>query len=885
MEPTRWRPIRDVLGTGALTGAFAGLAVGAIDAVWSWAPAAQFVPHLSARLRFVAYVALSHAACGLAIGALAALVLVALSRATRLGDLLRFAFADHRERRAKDPRVTVVGLSVVLAGVPTVVATLWIAYRAIVPFVANRHVVWPVVVVAMAAALAAVAIAVPIAFLLARAIEFGLAALAPRVRAVSSVWAPFVALGALAAASLLAWASRDWDTAKLVGARAPIVVALGALLAIPLHERARRTVERAARLRAWIRRAAWSAAIVVLALVTLVAGSSPQVVKATIAYTGLGGPLSRSLRVAIDFDRDGYSPILGGGDCDDFDARVHPGVPEIPDDGIDQNCIGGDAHYEPPKPPEFYPVPAGVPKDFNVLLVTIDTTRADHLGAYGYARDTSPNLDRLAKSGTLFVNGWAHAPSTRYSMPAILTGRLPLDVYYENAPGGWPGVSATKGVALADELKKLGFKTGAFTNYEYFERYRHFDRGFDEYDNANAALHVQTGPEGPAHTRGSSSKQQTDKALAFVAAHEKERWFLWVHYYDPHYEYERHAEKSFGDTPIDLYDGEIYFTDLHIGRLLDDLRARGLYDKTVVVVTGDHGEGFGEHGVSLHGYHLYAAQTKVPFIVRVPGIAPRRATTPAGHVDIVPTLVNLAGGAPSPEMMGRSLVPILTGPDDDARVVFQQLSYEGNHEMRAGAGATCHVIYNISPDTSWEIYDVAGDPLETEDLADDSGACRATRDSFERWYDRSTVPPGAAEALLHSRPPIARPLDVDFGDAVRLLAVDAPTQVKTAATAVDVTWTFEARGETPPGWKLFVHAESPNKQMANSDHAPPRAFEWWNAGDVIRYTTSVALPRGGPGRYTIWVGMFRGNARAPVTSPHLRVDNDAVAAATIEVVQ
>ncbi len=161
-----------------------------------------------------------------------------------------------------------------------------------------------------------------------------------------------------------------------------------------------------------------------LLLLVLVTGGSAAVIKAASAYTGLGGPIARTVRVAFDWDRDGYSRFLGGGDCDDGDPTVHPGAPEQPGDGVDQNCVGGD-----PDPKRgasdvgFAPVPAGVPTDFNVILITIDTTRADHLGAYGYSRPTSPNLDALAAAGTVFEDSWAHAPSTRYSIPAILTGQ------------------------------------------------------------------------------------------------------------------------------------------------------------------------------------------------------------------------------------------------------------------------------------------------------------------------------------------------------------------------------------------------------------------------------------------------------------------------------
>ncbi|MEO7729751.1 MAG: sulfatase-like hydrolase/transferase, partial [Kofleriaceae bacterium] len=416
--------------------------------------------------------------------------------------------------------------------------------------------------------------------------------------------------------------------------------------------------------------------------------------------------------------------------------------------------------------------------------------------------------------------------------------------------------------------------------------------GVAEYDNEDARLHAGVAGAGPEQTRGSSSKEQTDKAIAFVGRHAAQRWALWVHYYDPHYAYEPHAEvPSFGNDRMALYDGEIAFTDLHIGRLLDDLRARGLYDKTVIVVTGDHGEGFGEHGIELHGYHLYAAQTKVPLIIRVPGLAPRRAATPAGHADILPTLVDLAGGAATADMMGRSLVDVLAGADP-ARTVFQQLSYENNHEMRAGVDARCHVIYNVSPDTSWEVYRVDRDPLETRDLAGDDDACAETRRAVEQWYDAQQVPAGAAEALLPGKPAITAPLDAELGDEVHLLAVEAANAAPDPAIGgrirpgdtVALTWTFEARGRIAPGWRMFVHVEGPNKLFFNGDHRPPRPFEWWRAGQYIRYTTTVVIPRtAAPGRYLVWAGMFEGNRRAKARAPRAKIVDDAVAATELEV--
>ena len=877
MQATRRRPPGDVLATGAVAGLVAGFATGLIDAIWSWAPAEQFVQGLG-RLRFALYVGLSLGAAGALIGLVTAAVLLGLSRGTRIGDLARFGWREHAARRARDPRDAVVGLSLVLAGLPLVAAAIAAVYRVMTPIVIKSHALGLAVLAVIAATLVALAIAFVLMFVVGRVVELGLQWLAPRVPIIASPWAPLVVLGALLALALAVWAWRERATVRVLPLRGPLVACVAALLAIPAQEPAREVVARIAAATRWLRLAIWIALAPVLVFLVLATGGSSSVIKASTAYTGLGAPIARTLRKVLDRDRDGFSPFLGGGDCDDGDRGVHPGAIDIPDDGIDQNCVGGDAHMAAPAPDAaFAAVPASVPKDANILLVTIDTTRADHLGMYGYKRATSPNLDAMAAQGTVFESGWAHAPSTRYSMPAILTGRLPLDVYYDTTMAGWPGLSL-KATTLGEELGPLGFLTGAITNYEYFTPARRMNQGFAEYDNDDARLHGGVTGAGPERTHGSSSKEQTDKAIAFVERHHDQRWFLWVHYYDPHADYETHAGiPSFGDDDMARYDGEIRYTDLHLGRLLDALRAKGLYDKTIIVVTGDHGEGFGEHHVRMHGYDLYSAQTKVPLVIRVPGLSPRRARTPAGHVDIMPTLVNLAGGPPNPDMMGRSLVDVLTGSDRE-RVVLQQLSYEDNHEMRAAVDAHCHVIYHVSPETSWEVYRVDRDPLERFDLSG-GGECATTRHAFEDWYDRQQIPAGAANALLPSRPAIAAPLDVDFdGGTVRLLAVDAPAHAK-PGEAITLTWTFEARGRVA-GWKVFAHAEGP--AFVNGDHKPARPFEWWRPGQFIRYSTTITLPT--PGTYTVRMGLFQGNRRAAAVSPHTPIQQNAAEVAKIEVV-
>ncbi len=885
------------LAAFVVAGALAGLAVGLVDALWSWQAANQFVASIPSKLRWLAFSAFIDGLAGAAAGGALGGFLLLLVRGTRLGDLGRFAMRHHETTRAIAPQRTQAGNALVLVGLPLLAIMASQTYRILLLNLAHRKNFALVVVASMVGALVALLVTVVVTFIVARPVEALLAKLVARVpnaRMLTSVWAPPTLAGAMITVGLTIAAMQAWPTLRLLPLRAPAVVAVWLAFVAGTWQPGQRIV---ARLAAWRprRRIAALLGVSVAALLTLVGavvatGNSSSTMKAASSYTGLGGPLAHGLRrVLLDLDGDGYSRFFAGGDCDDGDAGVHPGAAEIPDDGIDQNCIGGDTTLlPPPHDVSFAPLPPGVPADANIVLLTIDTTRADHLKSYGYRRDTMPNVDQLAAQGVRFANGWAHAPSTRYSMPAILTGRLPLDVFYDTAIEGWPGL-LPRATTIAEVLKPLGFVTGAITNYWYFDQSRRMNQGFDEYDNQNARLHSGVGSEGPAHTRGSSSKEQTDKAIDFVTRHATQRFFLWVHYYDPHFEYERHAEvPSFGNQPEDLYDGELSFTDLHIGRLIAKLKAAGLYEKTIFIITGDHGEGFGEHGVTMHGYHLYQAQTKVPLIVRVPGVAPRVAMTPMGHVDILPTLANLAGtAATSPllqDAMGRSMVSSLTADAANPPPVLQQLSYEGNHEMRAAAGTNCQVLYNVSPDTSWEAY-ATDHGANSRDLGD-ADVCAATRSALARWYDNSTIPAGAAAALLPTAPTITAPIDVHFGDAVTLLAVDVVKNA-TRGTQVEVTWTFAANTTPPQGWKVFVHVEGTAPQNRfTGDHAPTRPLEWWRAGQFIRYTTTLSIPQAtATGTYTVWAGLWKGNARMPASSTvsGVRIVDNRVAVATIEV--
>lgn len=620
-------------------------------------------------------------------------------------------------------------------------------------------------------------------------------------------------------------------------------------------------------------------AVGLLALFALLRTSESEPArKAGSARAALVGPVLAAGRKLMDFDGDGYARAFGGGDCDDGDPDVHPGALDLPGDGIDADCDGQDATAALPPPATMSELPASVPRDLNLILVTIDTLRADHLGCYGYGRPTSPAIDALAAEGALFENGWAHAPSTRYSMPAIATGRWPSAITWDESiwwPRLGPGMRTTA-LALHDD----GYFTAGMFSFNYFAigDHRGFERGMDLYRSDRAVLHVPV--NGPMESRGSSSREMTDDAIAFVDAHRDRKFFLWLHYYDPHLSYEPHPElPSFGSARVDLYDGEIRFTDLHFGRLLAHLREVGLWDRTAIVLTGDHGEGFGEHGVTEHGFDLYTAQTKVPFIVRVPGLPPRRLRVPVGHIDIAPTLVNLARGPAEPSFIGRSLVPELAGPvapDTETRAVFQEVTSERG-KKRALVTATRHLIWNETPSDTTECYDRTRDPAESHDVWDLAGdaVCVGLSRDLRRLVAGLALPQGAAAKLADGvtppgsvAPAPSRPVGGQLGDVIEVRGTDLGAAEVRGGDTVEVVSYFAVERRPDAGWKLFFHLEGP-AGTRNLDHVPVDGLmplERWRPGQQIRDRQRIGIPLGAaPGLYTLYVGAFRGGARLPAT--------------------
>ncbi|MBC8451396.1 MAG: sulfatase, partial [Planctomycetes bacterium] len=303
--------------------------------------------------------------------------------------------------------------------------------------------------------------------------------------------------------------------------------------------------------------------------------------------------------------------------------------------------------------------PSG-PQRPNVLLITVDTLRQDHLGCYGYERPTSPHLDALAKSAVVFEDAQVQAPWTLPSLASLMTG---LETTAHGCRS-FHDALAPSYETLAERLFAAGYDTAAVASHVFLGRDYGLDQGFVHFDD-ELVLEMTRSDE------VISSPKITQKGLDFLAAQAGARdagssrpWMLWLHYFDPHAEYLRHQGISgqFGtQRPVDLYDGEIAFTDRWIGRLLDGLATHGFEQDTIVVFTADHGEEFGDHGRVDHGHTLYRELLDVPLIVRVPGGTPRRVATMVRSIDLANTLLELTELPPLREGHGVSLVPLLEG--------------------------------------------------------------------------------------------------------------------------------------------------------------------------------------------------------------------------------
>lgn len=382
----------------------------------------------------------------------------------------------------------------------------------------------------------------------------------------------------------------------------------------------------------------------------------------------------------------------------------------------------------------------------NLVVITIDTMRGDHLGCYGYFRKTSPNIDALAKDALVFDNCYSPMAQTLPSHTSLFTGVYPRE------HGMFANTSQVKGggmyqpspilKTLATTLSKQGYMTAGFVSAEPVKKESGLGAGFTKwYEPDDKAV--------PAEWTNRRVFEWIDSDGA------KQPFFLWVHYFDPHAPYEPFPpydkafktdddlakymhERQFGEEgkkqasgkslsfiemkttksadSINAYDGEVAYTDEHIGHLFDKLKSKGLWDNTVVVVTGDHGEALGQHDLRGHG-NIWLEQLHVPMVMRIPGQAPRRVATPIVNVDTFSTLAGLVPQLPLADFKKQSTgVDVLAPDNDKQRPLYAQLP--GSRTVMVQAVVQGDWRYIMHPNEGDRLFNLKDDPYETKNVAD-----------------------------------------------------------------------------------------------------------------------------------------------------------------------
>ena len=431
------------------------------------------------------------------------------------------------------------------------------------------------------------------------------------------------------------------------------------------------------------------------------------------------------------------------------------------------------------------PLGSGTLRGGNVLLVTIDTLRRDRVGAYGNTDGLTPVLDRLAAAGIRYGQAYSHVPMTLPAHTSILTGLTPRH----------HGVRNNSGFRLDDRvptlatlLKSAGYRTGAFVGAFVLDGRFGLNRGFDRYD--DRLPHAGAASFRFAERRGAEVvKAAGDWILGPVAASstlpstqstapstQHPPWFAWIHLFDPHAPYDAPAEYRANRTP---YDAEVAYADAMLGTLLDRLSTARALDRTLIVVTADHGESLGDHGETTHGLFAYDPTILVPFIVSGASVAAGVVNAPAAHVDIVPTVLDILGVPPPAELDGQSLVQP-SGPD--RAVYFEALDAYLTRGWAPLVGIVQHRAKYIDlPDA--EFYDLAKDPDEKTNLIGHDSRADALRrllsqseSASERPASPARIDSGAAARLRSlgyvGGPGPSRPKPLDSADPKRLVALN-----------------------------------------------------------------------------------------------------------------
>jgi arylsulfatase A-like enzyme/Flp pilus assembly protein TadD len=354
------------------------------------------------------------------------------------------------------------------------------------------------------------------------------------------------------------------------------------------------------------------------------------------------------------------------------------------------------------------PVVPGKYKDYNLVLITMDTVRADHLRQYGYSKIQTPNLDRLAAQSYIFQDAMSHAPLTLPSHVSMLTGKIPRSHgVLDN--GGFH--LHDKEITLPEILKEAGYRTGAVVSSFVLDSRWGLDQGFDDYyDNFSLAEFKALNPH-DAQRRAVDTQKEAE---LWLDSHYQNKFFFWVHFFDPHEPYDppEPYRTEYSGQP---YDGEIAYMDQSIGKLLDKLLHLGIADRTIIILTSDHGEGLGEHNELSHSTFLYNTTQHVPFFIRLPDAEKREISGIVRQIDLAPTALDLLGVEPPKEMQGLSLIPMMNGKKEK-RAAYSESAFAKLHYGWAPLESITTGEYKYIHAPKPELYDRSEDYGEKNNL-------------------------------------------------------------------------------------------------------------------------------------------------------------------------
>jgi arylsulfatase A-like enzyme len=481
---------------------------------------------------------------------------------------------------------------------------------------------------------------------------------------------------------------------------------------------------------------------------------------ATPTLTGSYAPLYFDfVRTMTDVDRDGASALLNG-DCNDLDPRVRRGVPEIPGNGIDENCTLGDGDPEPGLQRLAQPPLSSTPPAGGFVLIVIDSLRADRTSMYGYQASTTPQLQAWATQARIFEHAYSAGGWTGIALPTMMLGvwsrRIQWTELYYTLPhfrflavGSNPPLLTgertkeiltfavdDRALTLAELLRRRGMQTLAVVDDgwgEYIAR-DNFSRGFQQF------VETDTLPEGSRDDAGT-----VDLALNALATIPNEQpFFLWLHVYGVHGPNTYHPELGPpGRNEAERYDHEVRFMDRELGRFLAALDVRADAEQLTVIVSGDHGERFTSETSRTHGYQLEAEDVRVPLLIRGPGILPARIETPASTADIAPTILAATQTPGTAGLNGRDL---RTLPVNEPRIVMSDTwRYTGaarrTLDLAAAFDQRLEAVRDLQTNQSWVLVQATGEMLPAATDPDARALVHALDEYLEQTTPLAAAPP------------------------------------------------------------------------------------------------------------------------------------------------